>query len=126
MVGTFWRKGKPNPAEKSWLRLSAGCAMLNICEQKGVGDKFNTEQFYTLSKLVTDPVPQVREQFLIYYMKTLMLSGGSEKATAELPHSMPDYMLVFAVPVLTHDPAHTDLEYHTTRGSVWFILEPLR
>ena len=70
MVGTFWRKGKPNPAEKSWLRLSAGCAMLNICEQKGVGDKFNTEQFYTLSKLVTDPVPQVREQFLIYYMKT--------------------------------------------------------
>jgi len=177
--GDLLEEGKPNPAEKSWLRLSAGCAMLKICEQKGVGDQFTTEQFYTLSKLVTDPVPQVREQFLIKlhkglgrgiphkclpldfmglyalagleaekrlrglakqfmindinkrrdYMKTLMLSGGSEKAAAELPHIMPDYMLVFAVPVLTHDPAfpaHTDLEYlKRIRQALWFILEPL-
>lgn len=67
-------------AEMSWLRLSAGTAMLKICEQKGVGDQFTCEQFYTLSTLMvreiililflsncfvfkTDPVPEVRECF---------------------------------------------------------------
>jgi len=177
--GDLLEEGKPNAAEKSLLRAGAGCAMLKICEQKGVGDQFTTEQFYTLSKLVTDPVPQVREQFLsklhkglskgiphkclpldfmgLYalagleadkrlrglakqfmlndiskrrdYMKNLMLGGLNEKASAELPHIMPDYMLVFAVPVLTHDPAfisHTDTEYlKRIRQALWFILEPL-
>ena len=177
--GDLLEEGKPNPAEKSWLRLSAGCAMLKISEQKGVGDQFTTEQFYTLAKLVTDPVIQVREHFMsklhrglgrgiphkclpldfmgMYvmagmeadkrlrgmiknfmvadinkrrdYMKSLMLSGGSEKAAAELPHIMPDYMLVFSVPLLTHDPAftcYTDLEYlKRIRTALWFILEPL-
>jgi len=177
--GDLLEEGKPNPAEKSWLRLSAGCAMLKISEQKGVGDQFTSEQFYTLAKLVTDPVIQVREQFMaklhkglargipnkclpldfmgMYalagmeadkrlrgltksymvadigkrreYMKTLMLSGGSEKASAELPHIMPDYMLVFSVPLLTHDPAftcYTDTEYlKRIRQALWFILEPL-
>jgi len=177
--GDLLEEGKPNPAEKSWMRLGAGCAMLKICEQKGVGDQFTTEQYYNLSKLVTDPVPQVRETFLtklhkglsrgiphkclpldfmgMYalaglepdkrlrglakqfmvadinkrrdYMKTLMMSGGSEKASAELPHIMPDYMLVFAVPVLTHDPnftTHEDIEYlKRIRQALWFILEPL-
>ena len=40
--GDLLEEGKPNPAEKSWLRLSAGCAMLKISEQKGVGDQFTT------------------------------------------------------------------------------------
>lgn len=40
------------PAEMSWLRLSAGKAMLKICEQKGVGDQFSAEQFYILSQLM--------------------------------------------------------------------------
>ena len=61
--GDLLEEGKPNPAERSWLRLAAGCAMLKICEQKGVGDQFTTEQYYTLSRLVTDPVIQVREHF---------------------------------------------------------------
>jgi sister chromatid cohesion protein PDS5 len=39
-------------AEKSWLRLGAGCAMLKICEQKGVGDQFNATQFFNLSHLM--------------------------------------------------------------------------
>jgi len=39
-------------AEKSWLRLVAGCCMLKICEQKGVGDEFNVSQFCVLSKLM--------------------------------------------------------------------------
>merc|ERR1712025_975839 len=63
------------------------------------------------------------------YMKSLMLSGGSEKASSELPHIMPDYMLVFSVPLLTHDPAftcYTDIEYlKRIRQALWFILEPL-
>merc|ERR1719348_1238010 len=177
--GDLLEEGKPNPAERAWLRLAAGCAMLKICEQKGVGDQFTTEQYYTLSRLVTDPVIQVREHFLgklhkglsrglpnkclpldfmglfalagleadkrlrglakqfmvnninkrREYMKSVLQGGGSEKAAAELPHIMPDYMLVFAVPVLTHDPAfpaHTDLEYlKRIRQALWFILEPL-
>ena len=177
--GDLMEKGKPNPAERAWLRLAAGCAMLKVCELKGVGDQFTTEQFYNLSKLVTDPVVQVREQFLKKlhkglgrgfpnkclpldfmgmfalvglesdkrlrgqakqvmvsninkrreYMNTLIQSGGSEKASAQLPHIMPDYMLVFAVAVLTHDPnftSYTDVEYlKRIRMALWFILEPL-
>ena len=54
-----------SPAERAWFRLSAGNAILKICEQKGVGDKYTLEQFYTFSRLFTDPVPQVRERILI-------------------------------------------------------------
>ena len=177
--GDLLEEGKPNPAEKSWLRLAAGCAMLKISEQKGVGDQFTSEQFFNLGKLVMDPVPQVREQFLgkvhkglsrgiphkclpldfmgMYalagmeadkrlrsmakqfmlsdinkrrdHMKSMTMSGGSEKVNSELVHIMPDYMLVFSVQLLTHDPAftsHTDTEYlKRIRQALWFILEPL-
>ena len=51
-------------AECSWLRLGASCAMLKICEQKGVGDVYTVEQFYNLSQLVVDDVKQVREMFV--------------------------------------------------------------
>jgi sister chromatid cohesion protein PDS5 len=50
--GDLLEQCKLSPAEMSWLRLSAGKAMLKICEQKGVGDQFNAEQFYTLSSLM--------------------------------------------------------------------------
>ena len=30
--GDLLEEGKPNPAERAWLRLAAGCAMLKICE----------------------------------------------------------------------------------------------
>lgn len=47
----------------------------------------------------------------------------------QLPHILPDYMLVFAVPVLAHDPAFTrwdDItELTRARACLWFILEPL-
>ena len=62
--GDLLENQKPNPAEKAWLRLSAGCAMLKICEQKGVGDQFTTKQFYNLSRLALDKVEQVRERFV--------------------------------------------------------------
>ncbi|EDW00733.1 sister chromatid cohesion protein PDS5 homolog B [Drosophila grimshawi] len=50
-------------AEKSWLRLGAACAMLKVCEQKGVGDQYSAEQYLQLSQLMEDPVLEVREIF---------------------------------------------------------------
>jgi len=38
------------------------------------------------------------------YIKGLIASVA-DKAQEQLPHIMPDYMLVFAIPVLTHNPA---------------------
>jgi len=177
--GDLLEEGKPSHAEKAWLRLSAGCAMLKICEQKGVGDQFTTEQFYNLSKLIIDPVEQVREKFLVKlhkglgrgiphkclpldfmglyvmmgletdkrlrgmakqfmlndinkrkeYIKLQTMNSGLDKLQSQLPHIMPDYMLVFAVAVLTHDPnflAFNDVEYlKKLRQALWFIMEPL-
>merc|ERR1712241_582406 len=56
--GDLLEEAKPNTAERAWLRLAAGCAMLKICEQKGVGDEYTVEQYYTLSQLAMDPVKQ--------------------------------------------------------------------
>lgn len=50
--GDLLEQGNLSPSEMSWLRLSAGTAMLKICEQKGVGDQFTAEQFYNLSQLM--------------------------------------------------------------------------
>lgn len=54
--GDLLEQGHLAPAEMSWLRLSAGSAMLKICEQKGVGDQFLAEQFYMLSQLMVSRV----------------------------------------------------------------------
>lgn len=52
-----------------------------------------------------------------------------DKAMSQLPHILPDYMLVFAVPILAHDPAFTRFddihELTKARQCLWFILEPL-
>lgn len=50
--GDLLEQNRLSTAEMSWLRLSAGKAMLKICEQKGVGDQFSAEQFYILSQLM--------------------------------------------------------------------------
>lgn len=50
--GDLLQTGKLARAEMSWLRLAAGCAMLKVCEQKGVGDQYTAEQFYNLSQLM--------------------------------------------------------------------------
>lgn len=59
--GDLLQSGKISRAEMSWLRLAAGCAMLKVCEQKGVGDQYTAEQFYNLSVLMCDEVKQVGE-----------------------------------------------------------------
>jgi sister-chromatid-cohesion protein PDS5 len=51
-MGDILDQGQLSDAEKAWLRLSAGTAMLKICEQKGVGDEYNAEQFLTLATLM--------------------------------------------------------------------------
>lgn len=52
-----------------------------------------------------------------------------EKASSQLPHIMPDYMLVFAVPLLAHHPEFTDpsdkSQLKRIQSCLWFILEPL-
>ncbi|CAD7088985.1 unnamed protein product [Hermetia illucens] len=174
--GDLLQLGHVSPAEASWLRLSAGKAMLKICEQKGVGDQFTAEQFYHLSNLMNDAVPEVREifakklhkglnkgiphkclplDFMGYYalggretdrrlaqlLKTYIETDVNrrreyvktfatvERAMSQLPHILPDYMLVFAVPVLTHDPEFTNHEDKAQLKAVekclWLILEPL-
>ncbi|XP_073986377.1 cohesin associated factor B pds5 isoform X1 [Rhodnius prolixus] len=60
--GDLLQYKKLSKAEMAWLRMAAGCAMLRICEQKGVGDQFTAEQFYTLSTLMIDPISNVRER----------------------------------------------------------------
>ncbi|XP_071446886.1 sister chromatid cohesion protein PDS5 homolog A isoform X2 [Hetaerina americana] len=177
--GDLLEEGKLSKAEMAWLRLAAGCSMLKVCEQKGVGDQFTAEQFYNLSLLMNDEVLNVREtfanklhkglsrgipqkclplDFMGYYVlagqepdrrlktqvrlnmvadinkrreyiKSITMTGGVDKAADQLPHIMPDYMLVFAVPVLAHDPEFTSYDDHTqlqrARQSLWFVLEPL-
>lgn len=64
------------------------------------------------------------------YVKTLTMgTGQTDKALSQLPHILPDYMLVFAVPVLAHDPHLTkwdDVQELTkAKQCLWFILEPL-
>lgn len=50
--GDLLQQGRLSKAEMSWLRLQAGCSMLKICEQKGVGDQYSVEQFYNLAQLM--------------------------------------------------------------------------
>ncbi|XP_047482987.1 sister chromatid cohesion protein PDS5 homolog B-A-like [Penaeus chinensis] len=177
--GDLLETGKMMKSEMAHLRLSSGAAMLKICEQKGVGDQFTSEQFYNLSLLMNDECPQVRERFAIKlhkglargiphkclpldfmgfyalaglesdrqlrvavrqymiadinkrreYIRSITMSGGSEKASSQLPHIMPDYMLVFAVPLLAHHPEFTDpsdkSQLKRIQSCLWFILEPL-
>ncbi|CAG4939387.1 unnamed protein product [Colias eurytheme] len=177
--GDLLQQNQLSKAEMAHLRLAAGAAMLKICEQKGVGDQFTAEQFYNLSHLMVDDVPQVREAFAaklhkglskgipnkclpldfmgMYalagrepdrrvrglvrqymladvvrrreYVRNITIGTKVERAVSQLPHIMPDYMLVFAVPVLTHDPAFTHYDNVTqlkiVKQCLWFVLEPL-
>lgn len=63
------------------------------------------------------------------YVRNITVGTKVERAMSQLPHILPDYMLVFAVPVLTHDPAFTAYDnvsqLKTVKQCLWFILEPL-
>lgn len=65
--GDLLSQGRLSRAEMSWLRLQAGCSMLKICEQKGVGDQFTAEQFYNLSQLMV--VRSARESVMFDIIK---------------------------------------------------------
>ena len=69
-------------------------------------EKDKKQKMTVRSYMVTD-VAKRRE-----YIKSLMMTAA-EKVAEQLPHIMPDYMLVFSVPVLAHNPkytSHTDQE----------------
>lgn len=177
--GDLLQQMQVSKAEMAHLRLAAGAAMLKICEQKGVGDQFTADQFYNLSHLMVDEVPQVREGFAaklhkglskgipnkclpldfmgVYalagrepdrrirgvirqymladvvrrreYVRNITIGTKVEKAVSQLPHILPDYMMVFAVPVLAHDPAFTAYDnvaqLKVVKQCLWFVLEPL-
>ena len=67
--------------------------MIKVFELKGLCDQFTTEQYYNnLGKLVTDPVVQVREQFLVKLHKGLgqgssHLQNLESYLSVELQHS---------------------------------------
>ncbi|KAL4716469.1 hypothetical protein ACJJTC_015897 [Scirpophaga incertulas] len=177
--GDLLQQNQLSKAEMAHLRLAAGSSMLKICEQKGVGDQYTAEQFYNLSHLMVDEVPQVRaaiaaklhkglskgipnkclpldfmglyalagrepdrrirtqiRQYMLAdvvrrreYIRNISVGTKVERALGQLPHILPDYMLVFAVPVLTHDPAFTShdnvAQLKVVKNCLWFILEPL-
>ncbi|XP_052745025.1 sister chromatid cohesion protein PDS5 homolog B isoform X1 [Bicyclus anynana] len=177
--GDLLQQKRVSAAEMAHLRLAAGAAMLKICEQKGVGDQFTADQFYNLSHLMVDDVPEVREAFAaklhkglskgipnkclpldfmgMYalagrepdkrirglvrqymladvvrrreYVRTITVGTKVEKAVSQLPHILPDYMMVFAVPVLAHDPAFVAYDnvpqLRMVKQCLWFVLEPL-
>lgn len=50
--GDLTQSASLSKSELAWLRLQAGCSMLKICEQKGVGDQYTAEQFFLLSRLM--------------------------------------------------------------------------
>jgi len=55
--------------------------------------------------------------------------GPIEKAMTQLPHILPDYMLLFAISILTHSPVYKDSRDEESltlmQQCLWFILEPL-
>lgn len=63
------------------------------------------------------------------YIRTITVGTKMERAMSQLPHILPDYMLVFSVPVLTHDPFFTKFDnleqLKVIKQCLWFILEPL-
>lgn len=65
------------------------------------GYETDKKQKHTVKGYMAADIDKRRE-----YIKTLMMTA-SERAAEQLPHIMPDYMLVFSVPVLTHNPRFT-------------------
>ncbi|KAG6464706.1 hypothetical protein O3G_MSEX014682 [Manduca sexta] len=63
------------------------------------------------------------------YVRNITVGTKVERAVSQLPHILPDYMLVFAVPILTHDPAFTAYDnvaqLKVVKNCLWFVLEPL-
>lgn len=79
----------------------------------------------TIKTFMTTDINRRRE-----YVKTLTMgTGAADKAMSQLPYILPDYMLVFAVPILAHDPSLSrwdDVQDLTkAKQCLWFILEPL-
>lgn len=79
--------------------------------------------------LILKNLPFLSYAILMEFKKKFFIKIPVEKAMSQLPHILPDYMLVFAVPVLTHDPEFTSvsdpIQLKQIEKCLWLILEPL-
>ena len=109
--GDLFDGGRIGRTEMAWLRLSAGIAMLKICEQKGVGDQFTVDQFYSLALLIADDMPEVRERF------TAQLHRGLYRMPLR---SLPlDFMGVYALAGTEEDKR---IKGTNTKSTDFFVL----
>lgn len=70
--GDLMEKGHVSRAEKSWLRLTAACCMLKLCQEPNYADVITLEQFQVLSLVINDECYQVRDRFSQKLNKGLM------------------------------------------------------
>ncbi|XP_077867919.1 sister chromatid cohesion protein PDS5 homolog A-B-like [Saccoglossus kowalevskii] len=70
--GDLMERGKIRPAEKSRLRLAAGCALLKLAQEPCYADIISQEQFYLIALLVNDECYEVRQMFAIKLHKGLL------------------------------------------------------
>lgn len=101
--GDLMEKGHVSPAEKSWLRLTAACCMLKLCQEPSYSEVISLEQFQVLSLVINDECYHVRDRFAQKLHKALMLLklpldfmaifslGGLEK-TKELKSQFKQYL----------------------------------
>ncbi len=92
--------------------------------------------FYSLCGLESNrQIRQMAKQHMLMsvnkrrdYIKSLLLHGG-DKANDQLPHVLPDFVLVFTIPVLAHSQAFQDAgnveQLLRMRNCLWFVLEPV-
>lgn len=88
--GDLLEQGNLTASEMSWLRLSAGTAMLKICEQKGVGDQFTAEQFYNLSQLMVSLIVVhclLKLQYVFFLNIYFLRSIQCRKCVSDLPRN---------------------------------------
>ncbi|XP_077983606.1 sister chromatid cohesion protein PDS5 homolog A-like isoform X2 [Glandiceps talaboti] len=70
--GDLMEKSKVSPAEKSRLRLAAGCALLKLAMEPCYADIITLDQFYVLALLINDECYQVRQRFAAKLQKGLL------------------------------------------------------
>lgn len=58
-----------------------------------------------------------------------IISASSDKAQGQIQHILPDYMLVFSLPLLTHYSGFITFDnvpqLQKMKEALWFVLEPL-
>ncbi|QQP49617.1 Sister chromatid cohesion protein PDS5 -like protein BAlike [Caligus rogercresseyi] len=146
--GDLLEQANPSPAERAWLRLSAGCAMLKICEQKGRWKRVLPgavlQPIHAPGGRGLDSSPSIKDMAKKYlssdinrrrdYVKVNLLCGNwgensSSSSSSVLPKVTPDFAIVYSIAVLSHwakYESHEDVEIlKEIQNALWFVMEPL-